>query len=100
MGCYDGGGSDTCSWTLWGWAHGSMPLILPEEAGFRIGPNGITTVVLQVHYDNRALISGMVDTSGIRVYYTDQLRTHDATALTIGDPVVSGYGLSRHRLME
>jgi hypothetical protein len=70
-----------------------LPLILPEQAGFRVGKDSTKAIMMQVHYDNRNLESGLLDNSGIRIYYTDQLRKYDATALTIGDTFVTGFDI-------
>ncbi len=40
---------------------------MPSEAGFRLGPNAIRYVTLQVHYSNPELASGAVDASGFKV---------------------------------
>ena len=44
--------------------------------------------VWQVHYDNVDDDANKLDTSGFRLYYTEQLRQHDAAVLEIGDPNV------------
>jgi hypothetical protein len=46
-------------------------------------------VSLQVHYDNPQRIAGLRDNSGVRIYYTTQLRQNDAGVLQLGDPAVS-----------
>ena len=43
----------------------------------------------QVHYDNREFLENITDSSGFRLFYTDDLRTHDAAVLTLGRPLES-----------
>ena len=38
------------------------------------------------------LISGMVDSSGVRFHYTNTPRLHDAAILQLGDPMLGLYG--------
>lgn len=44
---------------------------------------------VQIHYDNPSFKTGMKDSSGIRVYYTHDERTHRAGMLEVGDPGVA-----------
>jgi len=84
--------SDYNQITLWAWAPGIEPNILPPQAGFRISfvnPDGLKMFHLQTHYDNPALVTGTVDNSGVRIYYTTTLRQYDAGVLELGDPSVS-----------
>lgn len=64
---------------------------LPPQAGFRMGPGSdeISYLVLEVHYDNPSLVSGLVDYSGIALSYTAQLRPHDAATMILGDSSLS-----------
>lgn len=65
--------------------------MLPPEAGFVLTDER-QYIVLETHYDNPKLASGMVDSSGVRFYYTDTLREHEAGTLTLGDGYVSRGG--------
>ena len=56
-----------------------MPL--GEEFG------GATYFMLETHYDNPALHAPLADSSGIRIHYTDQLRTYDTGMLLVGSEV-------------
>jgi hypothetical protein len=95
--------SASCYEVLWGYAHGTYsiigninnisgvsPLVLPENLGFRIGPSSFRYIEIQMHYDNPDMISGMVDHSGLRMYYTNNLRQFDAGVVTMGDPQTGG----------
>jgi hypothetical protein len=42
---------------------------------------------MEVHYDNQELTEGIYDTSGLRMYYTDQLRPYDVGLSLIQAPV-------------
>lgn len=47
---------------------------------------GARHICSEIHYDNPQGISGIDDSSGIRVYYTRRPRKHDMAVLQIGDP--------------
>ena len=89
---------------------GSNALVLPKEAGFRMGNKssyGVRHAILEVHYDNPQIVANITDNSGIRIYYTSKLRfgllavfvegggidviflfrPNDAGVMTIGDIV-------------
>jgi len=64
-------------------------MVMPPEAGFRmsgIDPHAVHYLILEIHYDNGDKISGMVDTSGIEIFYTTEMREHDAAMMVLGDP--------------
>jgi len=83
---------------IYGWAPGVGPLVLPDDVGFYA--NKSSTLMLQLHYNNINQLSGVVDNSGIRIYYTPILRKFDAGILQLGDflalnnvPIPEGIGL-------
>ena len=92
--CYDensimqtSGAFEDCAYTtiVSLWAVGSREFEYPLDTGFPIGPDEqYDTVMLEVHYDNPQLISGIVDDSGLTWYYTDVVRTHDIGIFYIG----------------
>ncbi|CAM9467147.1 unnamed protein product, partial [Laminaria digitata] len=43
---------------------------------------------LQTHYNNPNEIEGLVDDSGVRVYYTDEPRPIEMGVIQLGDPFV------------
>lgn len=49
-------------------------------------------LVMETHYDNPNELTDVFDSSGVRVYYTDRLREHEAGSLQVGDPLVSMAG--------
>lgn len=78
------------------WAPGMANEQLPEDAGFRFGSahGGYTSIKLQTHYNNVNGDGGMVDSSGMRIYYTDNMRPMDMGVLALGDPGVALRGTS------
>ena len=43
--------------------------------------------MMETHYDNRGLLDGIVDSSGIRLFHTSWQRAYEAGVLTVGmDP--------------
>lgn len=70
---------------IYGWAPGSMDLVFPDNVGFLFGPDGYDTLILNIHYDNRNLDKGQIDSTGVIMYYTEDLREHDAGVFQIGD---------------
>jgi hypothetical protein len=60
----------------------------PLEAGYLLDPYiGPRFYMLETYYSNPQLDSFIIDNSGLRLYYTEKLRKHDAGVLSIGiDP--------------
>jgi len=73
-----------CTTILYVWAVGGKNFYLPEEAGFPIGKNAAKYGILQVHYDNPNALSNVWDNSGIKMFYTNELREYNAGILEIG----------------
>lgn len=73
----------------WAWAVGSLGERLPEHTGMPLGEQfgGATYFMLETHYDNPALHTPLIDNSGIRIHYTDNLRTYDTGMLLVGSEV-------------
>ena len=61
---------------VYAWAPGASEMELPDDVGFLFGnaSGGFTSVLVQTHYDNPNGDAGKVDSSGVRVYYTEELR--------------------------
>ena len=57
-------------------AVGSEGETLPDHVGIPLGEEhgGATYFMLETHYDNPARHQNVVDHSGLRIFYTDQLR--------------------------
>jgi hypothetical protein len=67
------------------WAVGGTPFDYPDHVGYPIGPN-TTYVVLQLHYENPTMVK-LVDSSGLKFWYTPTLRTYDASVGIYGHTV-------------
>ena len=89
---------------VWAWAPGVAPLVVPKEAALLFGTCGYYKTRMNVHYNNPAGTGvGMVDTSGVKVYWTKKKRPHTAGIITLGDvivtqkiPIPQGSGLSTY----
>ena len=85
------------------WTPGEGPLALPPQVGALLGgASGYRSYVLEIHYDNPTFDQGVLDSSGVRMYYTPNKREHDLGVLQVGDPLVElldvpiGDGLVSH----
>ncbi|XP_050547587.1 dopamine beta-hydroxylase-like [Daktulosphaira vitifoliae] len=77
--------TQVCKKVIAAWAMGAPAFVYPEEAGLPIGgPDFNEFVMLEVHYNNPGLIKGIVDSSGIRLYITPNLRKYDAAVVELG----------------
>jgi hypothetical protein len=62
----------------------TAPITTPDQAGFIWG-SGVTKIVaLQVHYNNDNAEVGKIDNSGMRIHFTDKLRTYNMGTATLG----------------
>nr|XP_015802787.2 DBH-like monooxygenase protein 2 homolog [Nothobranchius furzeri] len=85
--CYMGHIGDACFAVMASWAVGGGSFELPENTGIPIGGNYRSHFYrLEIHYNNPQMKSGITDSSGLKLYYTDQLRQHDVGILTTGVP--------------
>lgn len=67
------------------WAVGGNDLYMPQSAGMPLsGDSGFHYVFMEIHYDNPLKKSGIVDSSGFRMYVTPTLRENDVGILMIG----------------
>jgi Copper type II ascorbate-dependent monooxygenase, C-terminal domain/Copper type II ascorbate-dependent monooxygenase, N-terminal domain len=88
------------------WAPGDVPFELPSDMGFPLGPAnfGYRSFRLQIHFDNPELFEGVIDNSGVRIFYVNSSRPIQAGMLELGDPNVQlygepvGRGISEHTL--
>lgn len=51
------------------WTYGLPGRCYGEDVGFRIGKNGIRRVRLEIHWNNPYLYDGLMDSSGVRIFY-------------------------------
>ena len=67
------------------WAVGGLPFYYPNDVSYSIGgPGSSPYFIMQMHYDNPRMLSGVVDSSGIIVVLTETPRQHDAGLLLVG----------------
>ena len=87
---------------VYAWAPGEAGFALPNNVGLPYGPGEAQSFMLEIHYNNPNLISGAIDNSGVRFYYTEEPREHAMGILQLGDPFVAlydtpvGEGISEH----
>ncbi|XP_067661768.1 tyramine beta-hydroxylase-like [Haliotis asinina] len=74
-----------CEEVIGGWAVGVPGECFYREAGFRIGKTGYKRVLLEYHWNNPQKLSGLMDESGFRIYYTPNLRPYDAGVFWTGE---------------
>jgi dopamine beta-monooxygenase len=77
---------------IYAWAPGDAGTALPNDVGFPLfDTENKQALFIEIHYHNPSLVSGMIDSSGMRFYYVNEERTHKAGILEIGDPWVMLY---------
>nr|XP_027217094.1 DBH-like monooxygenase protein 1 [Penaeus vannamei] len=78
-----------CNTPIVAWAVGSEGEMFPDHVGVPLGEEhgGATYFMLEIHYNNPNLRKGVVDSSGVRIMYSEKLRQHDAGILTLGHTV-------------
>uniref|UniRef100_A0AC34G4B1 DOMON domain-containing protein n=1 Tax=Panagrolaimus sp. ES5 TaxID=591445 RepID=A0AC34G4B1_9BILA len=71
--------SHLCSKVMAAWSMGASTVFYPKEAGLPFGGKGfVPLVMVEIHYNNPGLKSGLIDNSGFKITYTPHLRPHDA----------------------
>jgi len=83
--------ASSCQTAIFGWgphAEGQT-VYLPEDVGMKMGPGAITIIEVQVHFNNYDGRADIVDSSGVKLYYTATPRKYNAGVLTLGDPTIS-----------
>uniref|UniRef100_A0A0N4ZIM5 DBH-like monooxygenase protein 1 n=1 Tax=Parastrongyloides trichosuri TaxID=131310 RepID=A0A0N4ZIM5_PARTI len=77
--------SSSCSKVIGAWAFGATPFQYPDEAGSSFGGEGYPAyLMVEIHYNNEKNESGVSDSSGILITYTDKLRKFDAGIMELG----------------
>ncbi len=69
---------------LYAWAPGAPAYELPVEAGFPIPSGSTSHLVLQMHYNNYAGGSDLVDDTAVELCTTSDLRPNDAGTMSFG----------------
>ena len=74
-----------CKKVLAAWAIGAGPFHYPHQAGLTIGgPDFHPYILLEVHYNNKQVRSGIVDSSGLKIHVTQELRRYEAGIMELG----------------
>lgn len=74
---------------VFGWAPGGEGMMMPEDVGFPLFDTVYRQAIeIEIHYNNPSLVSGKRDSSGVRLFYSLEERTHKAGVLELGDPFV------------
>uniref|UniRef100_A0A915P047 DOMON domain-containing protein n=1 Tax=Meloidogyne floridensis TaxID=298350 RepID=A0A915P047_9BILA len=75
----------SCSKVLAAWSMGANPVVFPPQAGMPLGgPGFIPFLMVEIHYNNPALLSGYTDSSGLKITFTKHLRLFDAGIMELG----------------
>lgn len=61
---------------------------MPPDVGFPVTDEE-RYYVMQTHYDNPTGVAGVVDSSSVRLHFSDSPRTHDAGTISVGDALIS-----------
>ncbi|MBL8742027.1 MAG: hypothetical protein JNK04_13060 [Myxococcales bacterium] len=69
---------------LYAWAPGAPAYELPAEAGFPIGADSTSHLVLQMHYNNYAGTSDLADDTAVELCTSTDLRPNDAATMAFG----------------
>ncbi|KAA0192044.1 hypothetical protein HAZT_HAZT001912 [Hyalella azteca] len=77
-----------CGRPLVAWGTGGEGEALPPHVGTPLGEewNGATYFMLEIHYNNPTMTPDVIDSSGLRLFYTSTLRQHDSGTLELGLP--------------
>lgn len=78
------GGGVQCSSMIGLWSFGSLGQCLNSRLGFRIGPTGYQHAVVQIHWNNPKNKPNLTDSSGMRIYYTENLRPNRGDIMMVG----------------
>ena len=71
------------------------PVVFPSDTGM---PFKYAAYSVEVHYDNPLMTSGLVDSSGMRIFYSYEQPTNLFGLLSVGDPLVQTKGTIPVRL--
>ena len=85
---------------LYAWGPGTEALVMPQEAGFPVGPGNPGHFVIQTHYNNVAQLLGEQDQSGVDLCTTTELRPYDADIMAFGGVNFSDIGPNQEATLE
>ena len=68
-------------------------MFLPEHVGFPLGEDhgGSSYYLLEIHFDLTGLKKYIVDSSGLEIYMTPNLRQYDGGIMAIGSSVLFNF---------
>jgi hypothetical protein len=70
------------------WAVGGEAFTFPQDLSFSFGgPQSSEYWMIEMHYDNPNMISGVTDYSGMQITYIDTPRKYDAGSIAVGATV-------------
>eukprot|EP00062_Callorhinchus_milii_P013958 gi/632962755/ref/XP_007897496.1/ PREDICTED: DBH-like monooxygenase protein 1 [Callorhinchus milii] len=76
---------DICESVIFAWAIGGKGFSYPSNAGLSIGTaTDPVYVMMEIHYDNPTYQEGLIDSSGLKLFYTPKLRKYDAGIIETG----------------
>ncbi|PVD37031.1 hypothetical protein C0Q70_04024 [Pomacea canaliculata] len=80
-----GSNDNHCRTWMAQWSMGIEGVICSHnQAGVRFGGSESSQLLLQIHWNNEALKSGLTDNSGMRVYFTSKLRPYNLGHVQVG----------------
>ncbi|GIY63848.1 DBH-like monooxygenase protein 1 [Caerostris extrusa] len=62
-----------CEGIFLAWAVGGENLVLPEDVGLPLEISPAKYYMMEIHYDNPGKVEGIIDHSGLRIYYTPKV---------------------------
>ncbi|XP_041108248.1 DBH-like monooxygenase protein 1 homolog isoform X2 [Polyodon spathula] len=75
----------TCESVIFAWAVGGEGFTYPPHVGVSIGMTlDPVYILMEMHYDNPTNQEGLIDSSGLRLFYTPVLREYDAGVIETG----------------
>lgn len=75
----------TCESVIFAWAIGGEAFTYPSHVGVSIGTSlDPLYVLMEMHYDNPTYQADLIDSSGLRLFYTPVLREYDAGVIETG----------------
>jgi len=73
-----------CNTAAYAWAIGGEGMTFPANIGLEMSLDYLYYVRMQIHYDNPDQLAGVIDSSGLRIYYTSTLRDNEAGLMEFG----------------
>jgi Copper type II ascorbate-dependent monooxygenase, C-terminal domain len=70
------------------WGPGELPLLLPSSVGSPLGGSDVQSFQIKIHCNNPNRDAGVLDSGGVRFYYTSRKRQYDLGVFQAGDPFV------------